>query len=67
MKGGHLAALGSDSKLRDTPAAPEPMASHLRFYEDEELASLADKAGFAEVKSVFLKSNLCSLPAPRPS
>ena len=52
MKGGRLVVLGSDPKLRDTPAAPEPMASHLRFYEDDELASLADKAGFANVRVV---------------
>ena len=77
MKGGRLVVLGSAPKLRDTPAAPEPMASHLRFYDDDELASLADKAGFAKVrvaiwnhlhgKWVFLKSSLRSSRATHPS
>jgi SAM-dependent methyltransferase len=52
IKGGRLVALGSDPKLRGTPAAPEPMASRLRFYEDEELGSLAHKAGFTNVSVV---------------
>ncbi len=52
IKGGRLVVLGSDPKLRGTPAAPEPMASRLRFYEDEELDSLAHQAGFANVSVV---------------
>lgn len=48
VEGGRLVALGSDPTLRGTPAAPEPMASHLRFYEDEELLQLAIEAGFAK-------------------
>ena len=36
--------------MRGTPAAPEPVASRLLFYEDEELEELARKAGFAEAK-----------------
>lgn len=51
-KGGRLVVLGSDPKMRGTPAAPEPMASRLRFYEDEELGSLARKAGFTSVSVV---------------
>lgn len=35
--------------LLGTPAAPEPMASRLRVYEDDELQSLARKAGFNDV------------------
>jgi SAM-dependent methyltransferase/uncharacterized protein YndB with AHSA1/START domain len=51
-EGGRLVALGSDPKLRGTPAAPEPMASRLRFYEDDELARLAHEAGFKEARVV---------------
>jgi ubiquinone/menaquinone biosynthesis C-methylase UbiE len=51
-KDGRLVALGSDPKLRGTPAAPEPMASRLHFYEDDELERLAHEAGFKEVRVV---------------
>lgn len=51
-KGGRLVVLGSDVKLKGTPAAPEPMASRLRFYEDDELERLARDAGFGEVHVV---------------
>ena len=44
--GGRLVILGSDPKLRGTPAAPEPIASRLRFYEDGDLKKLGDAAGF---------------------
>jgi hypothetical protein len=37
-------------KLLGTPAAPEPIASRLYFYEDDELVELARKAGFTEVR-----------------
>lgn len=50
--GGRFVALGSDPKMRGTPAAPEPIASRLRFYEDDELARLAKKAGFGDVQVV---------------
>lgn len=50
--GGRFVALGSDPELRGTPAAPEPMASRLRFYEDHELEQLARAAGFDEVRVV---------------
>jgi SAM-dependent methyltransferase len=45
-EGGRLVVLGSDSAWRGTPAAPEPMASRLRFYSDDELKGLALAAGF---------------------
>lgn len=45
-EGGRLVVLGSDSMWRGTPAAPEPMASRLRFYGDDELRRLALEAGF---------------------
>src|SRR5579864_5261266 len=50
--GGRLVLMGSDPALRGTPAAPEPMASRLRFYEDDELQRLAEAAGFARAKVV---------------
>jgi ubiquinone/menaquinone biosynthesis C-methylase UbiE len=53
-KGGRLVVLGSDPTWRGTPAAPEPMASRLHFYEDDELQELATQAGFAEPKVVRL-------------
>jgi SAM-dependent methyltransferase/uncharacterized protein YndB with AHSA1/START domain len=50
--GGRLVALGSDPKWRGTPAAPEPIASRLHFYEDHEFAQLARSAGFESVQVV---------------
>jgi SAM-dependent methyltransferase len=50
VPGGRFVALGSDPALRGTPAAPEPMASRLRFYDDEELERLGSKAGFGDVR-----------------
>jgi SAM-dependent methyltransferase len=50
--GGRLVALGSDIRWKGTPAAPEPMASRLRFYGDHELATLARHAGFDHVEVV---------------
>jgi SAM-dependent methyltransferase len=50
--GGRLILLGSDSRWRGTPAAPEPMASRLCFYEDDELQRLAEEAGFAQANVV---------------
>jgi SAM-dependent methyltransferase len=51
-QGGRLVALGSDPELRGTPAAPEPMASRLRFYDDDKLQRLAREAGFTEARVV---------------
>ncbi len=50
--GGRIVVLGSDPELRGTPGAPEPMASRLRFYEDDELAALGRAAGFDRVEAV---------------
>jgi len=50
---GRVVVLGSDPILRGTPAAPEPMASHLRFYEENELQQLAEEAGFAKATVVW--------------
>jgi SAM-dependent methyltransferase len=48
--GGRFIALGADPALRGTPAAPEPMASRLAFYTDDEHEQLAREAGFEEVE-----------------
>lgn len=50
--GGRIVVLGSDPELEGTPAAPEPMASRMRFYESEELEALAREAGFEAVRVV---------------
>ena len=49
---GRLVVLGSDPAMRGTLAAPEPMASRLHFYTDEELRRLAEVAGFDEARVV---------------
>jgi SAM-dependent methyltransferase/uncharacterized protein YndB with AHSA1/START domain len=46
--GGRLVLFTGSKELRGTPAAPEPVASRLYFYEDGELLELARKAGFGE-------------------
>jgi SAM-dependent methyltransferase len=48
--GGRLVVLGSDPALKGTPAAPEPVASRLAFYTDEEHQRLARQAGFEDVR-----------------
>ena len=48
--GGRIVILGSDPELKGTPAAPEPMASRLRFYDEHELAALGRDAGFDDVR-----------------
>jgi SAM-dependent methyltransferase len=46
VTGGRLIMMGSDPQLRGTPAAPEPVASRMRFCEDDEFRDLAVAAGF---------------------
>ena len=46
--GGRLVLFTGSKELRGTPAAPEPVASRLYFYEDNELLELARQAGFSE-------------------
>ncbi len=48
--GGRMIALGADPALKGTPAAPEPMASRLRFYADEEHERIGREAGLDEVR-----------------
>jgi SAM-dependent methyltransferase len=50
VDGGRVVLLGADPKWRGTPAAPEPMASRLRFYEDDDLARLAQDVAFTDVR-----------------
>ncbi|MGA3325198.1 MAG: methyltransferase domain-containing protein [Terriglobia bacterium] len=45
---GRFALFTGSKEMRGTPAAPEPIASRLYFYEDHELEELAKKAGFGE-------------------
>jgi SAM-dependent methyltransferase len=52
VRGGRFVALGTDPELKGTPAAPEPMASRLRFYDSEQLEALGRQAGFTEVRVV---------------
>jgi SAM-dependent methyltransferase len=48
--GGQLVLYTVTKELRGTPAAPEPIASRLHFYEDDELLALARRAGFRKVR-----------------
>jgi SAM-dependent methyltransferase len=48
VDGGRFVLFTGSKELRGTPAAPEPIASRLYFYEDNELVELARKAGFDE-------------------
>jgi SAM-dependent methyltransferase len=52
VDGGRLVLLGSDPSWRGTPAAPEPMASRLRFYEDEDLVRFAHDAALTDARVV---------------
>jgi SAM-dependent methyltransferase len=42
---GRVAIYPTGPELRGTPAAPEPLASQSRFYDDDELAALARRSG----------------------
>jgi SAM-dependent methyltransferase len=50
--GGRIVVLGSDPELKGTPGAPEPMASRLRFYTEDELERLGRDAGFDDVRTI---------------
>jgi SAM-dependent methyltransferase len=50
--GGRIVVLGSDPELKGTPGAPEPMASRLRFYTEDELERLGRDAGFDDVRAI---------------
>jgi ubiquinone/menaquinone biosynthesis C-methylase UbiE/uncharacterized protein YndB with AHSA1/START domain len=49
-RNGLFVVFTSSKELKGTPAAPEPMASRLHFYEDNELEDLARRAQFAEAR-----------------
>lgn len=46
--GGRLVVMGTDPAWRDTPAAPEPMASRLAFLADGEFERAGRDAGFSD-------------------
>jgi len=48
--GGRAVILGADPEMRGTPAAPEPMASRLHFYDETQLERIARAAGFEDVR-----------------
>jgi len=48
--GGKFVAYTGSKEMKGTPAAPEPAASRLHFYDDAELVDLARRAGFAEAR-----------------
>jgi len=50
--GGRAVVMGTDPEMRGTPAAPEPVASRLSFYDSPELESLGRQSGFDEVRVV---------------
>lgn len=54
--GGRIVVAGADPELRGTPAAPEPMASRLHFYDTAETERIARDAGFSS--SSVLRVNL---------
>lgn len=47
--GGRIAIYTTSPRMRGTPAAPEPLASRGHFHENDELAGLAEQAGFVDV------------------
>jgi SAM-dependent methyltransferase len=51
-RGGRFVLFTGSRELRGTPAAPEPIASRLYFYEDQELEEMAREAGFREANMV---------------
>jgi len=50
--GGRAVIMGTDPEMRGTPAAPEPIASRLTFYDSAALEALGRRAGFEEVRVV---------------
>ena len=47
---GRLYIYGGSKEMKGTPAAPEPFASRLKFYDVEELVSLARQANYSDVQ-----------------
>lgn len=67
-KDGRFVAFTGSKELRGTPAAPEPVASRLHFYEDQEIEDLARRAGFTDAKvkhpSLFEYAKKAGVPEP---
>ena len=64
---GRLVVYSSPPGLRGTLAAPEPIASRVRFYEPKELAALARSAGFSEIRVVPAEESKYARKAGLPS
>lgn len=47
---GRFVVFAGTKRLKGTPAAPEPAASRLHFYEDDELKEIAKSAGFSAIR-----------------
>ncbi len=47
---GRIAVFTLGLKMKGTMAAPEPMASRLHFYQDDDLEEMARKVGFANIR-----------------
>ncbi|HUI08928.1 MAG TPA: methyltransferase domain-containing protein [Bacteroidota bacterium] len=50
--GGRIMIMGTEPSMKGTPAAPEPMASRIHFYEDAEFELLGRRAGFTDARVV---------------
>jgi ubiquinone/menaquinone biosynthesis C-methylase UbiE len=48
VPGGRFVVFSGTDALKGTPAAPEPMASKIHFYTDQQLRDLAEGAGFSK-------------------
>ncbi|MCI4353521.1 MAG: methyltransferase domain-containing protein [Thermoplasmata archaeon] len=48
--GGRIAVFGGTAALKGTPAAPEPFASRIRFFEKAEFEQIGHQAGFVDVQ-----------------
>jgi ubiquinone/menaquinone biosynthesis C-methylase UbiE len=46
---GRIAVFAGTDALRGTPACPEPIASRMHFYDDQQLSAVAESAGFVDV------------------
>ena len=49
---GQLIIYGGSKEMKGTPAAPEPFASRLKFYDKKELEDLAKDIGFYEIQVI---------------
>lgn len=47
---GRIAVFAGTDALRGTPACPEPIASRMHFYDDQQLSAIAEDAGFVDIR-----------------